>query len=234
MVLALAVAAAVAADPTVPHLAQAWQAMSTGDGLPGKTGLESYIYEDCKDKSDTCMNGHVFNYGADTCIKYEVDRGIHSQFSGTYYVKCDSLNCCTKGKHQIPNVKKWDIGQAGPLLNDKVTYLGKKDTTGLNNEPVTGADTYFEEFDIPFAKLKANYTYYVTMNGTDVITHRIQYGVQGQTAGVILYGDFKVQHNLTEFRSLFEAPAECLKPNTLTCPSDKMEEWDRKYFNKAK
>jgi len=233
MMLGVAVAAAFAADPTVPHLAQAWQAMSTGDGLPGETGLESYIYEDCKEKSDTCMAGHVFNYGADNCIKYEVDRG-HSQFSGTFYVKCDAVDCCTAGSAQVPDVKKWDIGQAGAFLQDKVTYLGKKDTTGLNDEPVKGADTYFEEFNIPFAKnIKANYTYYVTTNGTDVITHRIEYGVTGQTAGRILYGDFKVQHNLTAFRKVFEAPAECLKRNTVTCSDAQMKAWDRKYFNKG-
>ena len=84
----LAVSFAGKTDPTPPHLAQAWQAQSTGDGEQGKTGLESYIYEDCKKTSDTCMKGHVFNYGADTSIKHEVDRGFH-EFTGTYYVKCD-------------------------------------------------------------------------------------------------------------------------------------------------
>merc|ERR1711998_296609 len=29
-----------------PHLAQAWQALSSGDGLPDTVGFESYIYED--------------------------------------------------------------------------------------------------------------------------------------------------------------------------------------------
>ena len=38
-----------------PHLAQAWTAMSAGDGLKGQTGKESYLYEDCKEPSDTCM-----------------------------------------------------------------------------------------------------------------------------------------------------------------------------------
>lgn len=207
--------------------------MSTGDGLQGETGQESYIFEDCKEQSDTCMNGHVWNYGADTCIKYEVNRGFKSRFSGTYYVSCDSVDCCTEGKDEIPNVKKWDIGQAGALLKDKITYLGKEDTTGLNNTPVKGADTWFEEFDVPFTKLKANYTYYVTVSGKDVTTHRIEFGVTGQTAGTILYGDFKVQHNLTQFRSVFEPPAACLKPNTLTCADAQMKKWDQKYFSKG-
>ena len=32
-------------DPEQPHLAQAWQAQSMGDGLPGKVGLVSYLYQ---------------------------------------------------------------------------------------------------------------------------------------------------------------------------------------------
>ena len=47
-------------DPTPPHLAQAWIAESTGDGLPGKTGKESYIYEDCRVPSPTCLRGHIW------------------------------------------------------------------------------------------------------------------------------------------------------------------------------
>ena len=83
-----------------PHLAQAWTAMSAGDGLKGQTGKESYLYEDCKEPSDTCMNGHVWNYGADKCIKYEVDRGVHSPYTGMYYVSCESVDCCVKAPHQ--------------------------------------------------------------------------------------------------------------------------------------
>ena len=178
------------------------------------------------------MNGHVFNYGANTCIKYEVDRGFDSKFSGTYYVKCDAVDCC-KSSGGIPDVKKWDIGEGGKMLHDKIQYLGKQDTTGLNNEPVKDADVWFEEFNLPFAKgVKANYTYFVTKNGTDVITHRIEYGVTQQTAGVILYGDFQVQHNITNFRSVFEPPAECLKPNVLTCGETETKKWDEQYFAK--
>ena len=49
------------------------------------------------------------NYGADTCIKYEVDMGLYSRYTGTYYVACDAVNCC---KGNAPDVKKWDIGQS--------------------------------------------------------------------------------------------------------------------------
>lgn len=234
-------AATVSAQPsTPPHLAQAWQAESTGDGEPGKTGLESYIYEDCKETSDTCMKGHVYNYGADTCIKYEVDRGERSEYSGTYYVKCDSVNCC-KGddgpeRHAAPDVKKWDIGQAGRLLRDNITYLGKLQTTELNGKTVT-ADAWNELFNLPMTKDKINYTYFVTASGNDTITHRIDYSVPGLPkvpAGAILYGNFTVQHDLDTFRDVFKAPAECLKPNTLKCTKDKIQEWERKYFSHSR
>merc|ERR1712211_113958 len=70
-----------------PHLAQAWQALSSGDGLPNEVGLESYIYEDCPGKhggshfTETCMSGHVFDYGADNCIKHEVNMGVKSPYT---------------------------------------------------------------------------------------------------------------------------------------------------------
>ena len=182
------------------------------------------------------MNGHVFNYGADTCIKYEVQQGFHSKFTGTYYVKCDQVNCCKGGDpdQTDPDIKKWDIGQASSLMHDNITYLGKRETTELNGTKVT-ADAWSELFDIPFTKhkLQANYTFYVTKNGTDTITHRIDYAVAGQTSGEILFGDFKPQHDLDTFRKAFEAPAECLKPNTLTCPTKQMKEWDAKYFSRG-
>ena len=86
--IALAIVSSCYGQETPPHLSQAWQAMSTGDGLPKEIGKESYIYEGCKERTDTCMNGHVFDYGAQ-CIKYEVDRGYSSRYSGTYYVNCE-------------------------------------------------------------------------------------------------------------------------------------------------
>merc|ERR1719409_1417066 len=132
--------AAPVADPTPPHLASAWTAMSTGDGLPGKTGKESYIYEGCKTPSPTCLHAHIWDYGADTCIKYEINGGSHYKGSGQFYVKCHAVNCCKKklgqSGHELPNVKKWDIEPSSWLLSRKTTYLGKRDTTGLNNETV--------------------------------------------------------------------------------------------------
>ena len=238
LVAALATVIVSAQTPPQPHLAQAWQAESTGDGEPNKTGLESYIYEDCKETSDTCMHGHIFNYGANTCIKFEVDRGDRSEFSGTFYVKCESVNCCKgddgPGRHAPPDVKKWDIGQAGKILKDNITYLGKLDTTELNGKPIK-ADAWNELFELPFTKDKVNYTYFVTIDGNDTITHRIDYSVPGLPkvpAGAILYGNFTVQHDLDSFRDLFKAPADCLKPNTLKCHPSKVQEWERKYFSR--
>ena len=40
MLFSLVLLSATATTP--PHLAQAWTAMSTGDGLKGETGKESY------------------------------------------------------------------------------------------------------------------------------------------------------------------------------------------------
>lgn len=225
-------ALAASASATVhPHLSQAWQAMSTGDGEQGATGLESYLFENCNPPTASCINGHVFNYGADTCIKYEVNMGFKSAYTGVYYVNCDAVNCCVGNDESDP--KMWDIGQGERVRGDKIVYLGKRDTTELNGNPVKGADAWLEEIPLPFTKLVVNYTYYITTDGNDVITHRIDYGAgSSASTGSILYGDFKVQRNLTTFRDVFKAPAECLKPNTLTCPSDKVEEWERKYFNR--
>ena len=60
---------------------------------------------------------------------------------------------------------------------------------------------------------------YVTQNGTDVISHRIDYTAPGAD-GSILYGDFQVQHDLESFRKTFTVPDECKKPNTLRCGSE--------------
>merc|ERR1712072_53040 len=228
--------AAPVADPTQPHLAQAWQAQSSGDGEKGQTGLESYIYEDCpKGKtSETCLHGHVFNYGANNCIKIEVDGGFKYPYgkhgSETYYVKCDAVDCCYSGKGR-PDVKKWDINT--PNLVRKVTYEGVHDTTELNNNPVKSAEVWNEVDKLPFTKAVVNYTYFVTRNNTDVITHRINYAVPGTKVqgGSILFGDFKVQHNVTAFRDVFKPPAACNPKHVLLrCPPSKMKEWDQKYF----
>merc|ERR1712167_310050 len=92
-------AAVVSAQQDQPHLAQAWQAMSTGDGLPGQTGLESYLYEDYK--TEGALRGHIWDYG-ESCKKIEVSSNNEKELrSGTYYIKCDTVDCCfsTVGGH---------------------------------------------------------------------------------------------------------------------------------------
>lgn len=225
-------AAAVAQDH--PHLAQAWQANSVGDGQPGVTGLESYIYEGCgahgqPPTSDSCMHGHVWDYGS-SCVKYELDAGFHSQYSGTFYVNCDGTDCCTA--NEIPDIKMWDIGMA---KKSTITHLGANDISDLDGA-VKGADTWNELIKLPLVPIKVNYTYYVTTKGSDVITHRIDYSEPGDAKaqnGRILFGNFTVKHTgdeLEAFRSVFHAPPACLKNNVLTCPPNKVKSWEKQYY----
>lgn len=190
-------------------------------------GLESYIYEeDCGKKSETCMKGHVYNYGADTCIKYEVDMGSHSKYTGTYYVKCQGVNCC---KGDRPDVKQWDIGQSARSV---ITHLEATDVEDLDG-PVSQADTWQEDISIFGANI--GYTYYIHQSGDDVISHRIDYTAPGTSPGSILFGNFTVKHadELDAFREVFQAPEECLKPNTLSCNGEDMEKWDSQFFRHA-
>ena len=223
---------AIAAAQDHPHLAQAWQANSVGDGLPGQTGLESYIYEDCKERSETCMHGHVFDYGADNCIKYEVDMGFKSPYSGTYYVACDSTACCKDETTQgAPSVKGWDIGQS---KMSHITHLGPNDIADLDGA-VPGADTWNEIFKVPFTPISINYTYYITQRGNDTISHRIDFSEPGDTHaqnGQILYGNFTAKHaeDLDDFRNVFKAPAACLKNNVLKCNDQFIKKVNAKHF----
>ena len=60
-------AQALGQPPAVPHLSQAWVAQSSGDGEPGETGKETYLYEECHQAgggSDSCLQAHIFDYGA--------------------------------------------------------------------------------------------------------------------------------------------------------------------------
>ena len=57
---------------------------------------------------------------------------------------------------------------------------------------------------------------YVTENGTDTITHRIDQTYPGGNA-TILFGDFQVQHDLEAFRKQFVVPPQCQHTNLLPC-----------------
>lgn len=216
---------------TNPHLAQAWTAQSSGDGLPGQIGKESYLFCDEKHLDEDCIRAHIWDYGA-SCTKYEINGGFKFPYTGTFYVNCDAVDCCASSDEDYPDVKMWDIGQGGSwIMSDKVTYEGKSDCTELNNVQVKDADKYVETMKLPFTKVGINYTYFITQSGNDTISHRIDYfGGSNQSSGAILYGDFQVQHDLDTFRKVFQPPAACLKPNTLTCDDDKVKEWNMKHF----
>jgi hypothetical protein len=230
-IVALLVGTALATQaPDQPHLAQAWTAMSSGDGLPGETGVEHYIYERDQDKSVGALNGHVFDYGA-ACKKIELDAGFHypskDLVSGTYYIKCDAVDCCYGGDGvgSPPDVKKWDINKPGLL--SKVKFMGMNDTTELNGNPVKQAEHWQEVDKLPFTKgLGVTYDYYITRNNADVISHRIDFSYPGGAPGTILFGNFTVQHNMTAFKDMFKVPPECQKNNLMKCDPGMMKKWD--------
>merc|ERR1711965_102577 len=220
--------------PVQPHLAQAWTALSTGDGLPGKVGKESYLFEDCHHKggeSDDCKQAHIFDYGADVCQKFEIDAGYKSSATGSCYVKCDAVDCCYDDNNDPPDVKSWDIPQSSWWKSTKVSYLGKHDTTALN-ETVKNADVWQSLSAIPFTKVGVNYTYYITKDGNDTISHRINFMVPGTSvkAGSIEYKDFKVQHDIDTFRKTFVPPAVCLQKSTMSCSEAHIKRVEQKYF----
>merc|ERR1711959_645301 len=238
LLLAAAVAVAVPlADPVQPHLAQAWTAMSSGDGLPNQVGFEQYIYED--QKVEGGLRGHTFDYPDAGCKKIEVSSNDIHALQGTFYLKCDAVDCCfsTVGGHggskpARPDVKKWDLAQNG--LGKKVAYAGSHDIKDLYND-VPEAETWFEKDHIPFTKVGVNYTYYITRNGTDIITHKIHYSAPGAAPGDILFGNFSVQHDVESFRQNFVPPAQCNpqgsgKGHALSCNEDKVKQWEAKYF----
>jgi len=241
MMLVTSLMATKAHTPDQPHLAQAWTALSSGDGLPGETGIEHYIYQRDVDKSVGALNGHVFDYG-EACKKIELDAGFHypskDLVSGTYYLKCDAVDCCYGGEGvgSPPDVKKWDINKPG--LSTEVTYVGLNDTTELNDNPVKQAEHWQEVDKLPLSKgLGVTYDHYITRDGSDIISHRIDFTYPGQnnsqSQGSILYGNFTVQHNLTTFKDMFKIPPQCQKNNLLKCPDSKMKEWDRRYFKRS-
>jgi hypothetical protein len=229
----LLTAGVATADPEQPHLAQAWQAMSSGDGLPGQVGLESYLYLE-KDEGD--FQGHVWDYG-ESCKKYELNSHFSETsgdfMSGTFYYKCDSVDCCFDGAGsyppaEIPDVKKWDIPTPGRLSRVKVHFDGFKDTTELYDKLVPGAEQWSEKH----ALLPVNYSYHLHRedNG-DVISHRIDYEAPGTAPGSILYGNFTVQHDTDAFKTaFFTLPAACQNGQMFSCGPDRVEQIERKFF----
>merc|ERR550514_686880 len=232
---AFMLAAGVAADPEQPHLAQAWQAMSTGDGLPGEVGLESYLFLE-KDEGD--FQGHVWDYG-ESCKKYELNSHFKETSpafrGGTFYYKCDNIDCCFDGTGativNIPDVKKWDISTQGKYSGVKVQFDGFKDTTELYDNVIPGAEQWSEKHRL----MNVNYTYHLHRedNG-DIISHRIDYSAPGAAPGSILYGNFTVQHDIDTFKqAAFTLPAQCQSGYVRGCGDTDVDEIERKYFKHA-
>lgn len=229
-------ASLVAADPEQPHLAQAWQALSSGDGIPGEVGLESYLFLE-KDEGD--FQGHVWDYG-ESCKKFELNshKNRDPAFqTGTWYYKCDSVDCCfsgTAGSYKpspqyFPDVKKWDISTQGTLSGVKVSFDGFKDTTELYDNVIPGAEQWSEKHHL----MNVNYSYHLHRedNG-DVISHRIDYSAIGTAPGSILYGNFTVQHDIDSFKqAFFTLPAQCQSSYVRGCGD--VDQIERKYFKHA-
>jgi hypothetical protein len=235
LIASTSVSALALSNPEQPHLAQAWTALSSGDGIAGQTGIEHYIYSR-DDHTDTGMNGHIWDYG-ETCKKLEVDVGFDPKdpafVSGLLYMNCDGLDCCYDAdtpRGQRPDVKQWDIHAPGLL--SKTKFSGYNDTTELNDNPVKQAEHWNEIDKLPFTKGSAvTYDYYITRNadGSDVTSHRIDYSAPGAAPGSILYGNFTVVHNLTALQELFKLPDVC-KKNIMACNPGQVQKWERTYF----
>lgn len=225
--------------PQRPHLAQAWTAISKGDGLPNQAGVEHYIYEDAGDKH--ALQGHIFDYGP-SCKKIELNTpsgyiGKETNYAwGTYYLGCDSVDCCYGGMGSIPqrpDVKKWDINNPSPITS--VEFKGFEDTTELNGKPVKNAEHWHETDKLPLSHgMNVSYHHYITRNQDDIISHRIDFAAPG-AEGSILYTNFTVVHNVTAFREIFKIPDMCYpqgsgRGHALNCDGNKVEEWEKKYF----
>lgn len=201
-------ASAAAQDPDRPHLSQAWSAQSSGDGLPDTVGQEHYI------NIPGQVAGHIFDYGANNCIKTVIcDRG-DDRFCTAYYEKCDAVDCCYCDDATF---KPWDI-ESGTFT--KVHFNGYEDTTELNENPIAGAEHWNSNSSVPFiGRLSVAYDYFIHREeNQDVISHRIDYHATG-VQGSILYGDFQVQHDLDAHAARFQTPQRCLG-NIVDCGCD--------------
>jgi hypothetical protein len=205
-------------DPERPHLAQAWTAMSKGDGLPNQVGQESYVWDE-----DRKIRGHWYKY--DGCQKLSIKD--HAQkVNRNYYLKCDALDCC----YGDFSMKQWDIGMG---KKSEVTFVGLEDTTELNDAPVSQAEHWHEEIPLPFTSYKIQYDHFVTRSDGDVISHRINFNATGGVVppGEILYSDFQVQHDIDAFiQSEFQIPAQCKRNNLIKCEDSKVSQWEATFF----
>jgi hypothetical protein len=220
---------AVSDDPEQPHLAQAWVALSKGDGLPNQIGNESYVWAMKGDGRPHTIKAHWYKY--DGCQKLSLhDPNQPHPMGGiewNYYLKCDALDCC----YSDFSMKGWDIGQG--RISD-VSFAGFEDTTELNDNPIAQAEHWHEEDKLPMTAYKVLYDHFITREGdTDIISHRINYAATTGTVppGEILYADFKVQHDVDAFiQSEFQLPSQCVRNNLLRCDDEKVKQWEAMHF----
>ena len=208
------VGAAAAQDPDQPHLAQAWTAQSSGDGMPGAVGEEAYFFY-----GNEAHHSWTYPQGSKlwTCPK-----GNPSCIA--YYLKLNGPDCCKCD--QVDKPKMWDIADGG--LFTKVNFNGFEDTTELNENPIVGAEHWYTSSALPQV-LTVTYDYFLHRedNG-DVVSHRINFNTSVAQEGEILYGNFQVQHDLDAHRERFAVPKQCTG-NILKC-CDTMDEVDAKWF----
>jgi len=222
--LMFASVALVSADPTQPHLSQAWTARSTGDGLTGETGNEAYLFGEKEAH-------HLWDYGAE-CVKL-VTCPDSRQFCTAYYQNCDAARCCKCERTNEP--KQWDIQGAPDGFFNRVNFVGYEDTTELNDNPIKGAEHWHQQSGIPKV-VNVDYQFFVHReNNSDVVSHRIDFGTSTNASGSILYGGFAVQHDLDLHRQRFAVPDVCTG-NIIPCggcDDDGDAEIDAKWFKHA-
>lgn len=219
----LSAAAACSANPDQPHLAKAWTVLSSGDGYPGATGQESYIYTDDPAYSkEGGLRAHLYDYGS-YCKKLTYNQFKPTLIEKSFYIKCKAVDCCYKDDDIM---KKWDLHKSHLLQPVTINYMGVVNTTALdsqgNNVTIT-AERWHEKDTLPLGVVHATYDFYITRQGDDVLTHRIEYGADGVNPGIIVYGDFQVQHNLTAFQEVFAIPDECKE--AMQCPDEFFADW---------
>jgi hypothetical protein len=216
-----------AADPEQPHLAQAWTAISKGDGLPNQAGQESYMWVDGSQfPHKDSFHAHWFKY--DDCQKLAMHDFHYTKVGDiTYYLGCDALDCCYSDEE---NMKKWDI-QSGRIST--VEFVGFEDTTELDDNPVSQAEHWHEADKLPMTSYSIDYHHFVTRaNNSDVISHRININSDDGLfpPQEILYKDFVVQHDTEAFReSEFQIPKKC-QGNILRCDDQQKRKWNAAYF----
>ena len=80
-------------------------------------------------------------------------------------------------------MKKWDINNG---MASTVSFVVLKDTTELNDNPVSQAEHGLEADKIPLTSCSVSYTHFITRgNGTDIISRHINYGGTSGVTGLI-------------------------------------------------